>query len=81
MSGKIKRDFATFFSIFNFFFSAMYTFLEIELIFQNIKTHQEWREVVSIFAWLCLHFPNEVYYSEEHRKHFAEISNKKLREL
>jgi len=59
----------------------MYTKTEIESIFRNVKTGEEWDLVCNLFAWLFKDRELVKCYDDERQTHFSETALKSLYEL
>jgi hypothetical protein len=59
----------------------MYSYLEIEFIWNNVKSGEEWDLVCNLFAWLFSDYEYASSYDVERQKHFQETSLKALQRL
>jgi hypothetical protein len=59
----------------------MYSYLEIEFIWKNVNTWEEWDLVCNTFSWLFDDIEVSSCYDEYRQQHFQETSLKALQRL
>jgi len=59
----------------------MYSKAEIESIFKNVRTGEEWDLVCNLFAWLFSDSETRKHYNDDRQTHFSDTALKSLYQL
>ena len=59
----------------------MYSKADIENIFNNVRTGEEWDYVCNLFAWLFSDYEYASLYSDDQQTHFSDTAVRSLYKL